>query len=251
MLRKNKTLFPTDTGDVVSSFIEQNFENYISDSFTAEMENELDEIANGKRDYTKTLKDFYEPFNKIVMSKENIEKITNIGNAPDEFKCPECGADMVIKLSKNGKFMSCSRFPDCNGARTIDGGTIDPPKETGELCPKCKTGKLVERHGRFGKFISCNNYPKCKFIKESENNTENLKNDTGVGCPICKKEQWLRKREIWNFYSCSNYPKCKNAIKAKPTGDLCKECDSLMMEGTKTIPTRCSKKNAPIIILIS
>ncbi|MEK7652802.1 MAG: type I DNA topoisomerase [Patescibacteria group bacterium] len=244
--KKNKTLFPTDTGDVVSSFIEQNFENYISDSFTAEMENELDEIANGKRDYTKTLKDFYEPFNKIVMSKENIEKITNIGNAPDEFKCPECGADMVIKLSKNGKFMSCSRFPDCNGARTIDGGTIDPPKETGELCPKCKTGKLVERHGRFGKFISCNNYPKCKFIKESENNTENLKNDTGVGCPICKKGTMVEKKGKFGiFYSCSNYPKCKNAIKAKPTGDLCKECDSLMMEGTKTIPTRCSKKECP------
>ncbi|MEK7182507.1 MAG: type I DNA topoisomerase, partial [Patescibacteria group bacterium] len=205
--KKNKTLFPTDTGDVVSSFIEQNFENYISDSFTAEMENELDEIANGKRDYTKTLKDFYEPFNKIVMSKENIEKITNIGNAPDEFKCPECGSSMIIKLGKNGRFMSCSRFPECNGARTIDGGTIDPPKETGELCPKCKTGKLVERHGRFGKFISCNNYPKCKFIKESENNTENLKNDTGVGCPICKKGTMVeRKGRFGIFYSCSNYP---------------------------------------------
>ncbi|TSD03366.1 MAG: DNA topoisomerase I [Parcubacteria group bacterium Athens0714_16] len=244
--KKNKTLFPTDTGDVVSSFIEQNFENYVSDSFTAEMENELDEIANGKRDYTKTLKDFYGPFNKIVMSKENIEKITNMGDAPSEFKCPECGADMVIKLSKNGKFMSCGKFPECNGARTIDGGIIDPPKETGELCPDCKTGKLIERHGRFGKFIACSNYPKCKFIKESENNTENLKNDTGVGCPICKKGTMVEKKGKFGiFYSCSNYPKCKNAIKAKPTGDICKECGSLMMEGTKTIPTRCSKKECP------
>lgn len=244
--RKNRTLFPTDTGDVVSSFIEKNFENYISDSFTAEMEDELDEIADGKRDYTKTLKDFYEPFNKIVMSKENIEKITNMGSAPNEFKCPECGGPMVIKLGKNGRFMSCSKFPECSGARTIDGGTIDPPKETGEMCPECKNGKLVERHGRFGKFIACSNYPKCKYIKESENNEERKQNDTGIECPVCKKGTMVeRKGRFGIFYSCSNYPKCKNAIKSKPTGDICNECGSLMMEGTKTIPERCSNKSCP------
>jgi len=245
--KKNKTLFPTDTGEVVSTFIEENFGEYISDSFTAEMENELDEIANGERNYTKTLKDFYTPFNKKVMSKENIEKITNMGDAPGEFKCPECEASMVIKLSKNGKFMSCSKFPDCNGARTIDGGIIDPPKETGENCPECKTGKLIERHGRFGKFISCNNYPKCKYVKQSENNENNNQNDTGIKCPICEKGTFVeRKGRFGIFYSCSNYPKCKNAIKAKPTGNICKECGSLMMEGTKTIPERCSKKDCPM-----
>ncbi|MFA5838417.1 MAG: type I DNA topoisomerase [Candidatus Paceibacterota bacterium] len=244
--KKNRTLFPTDIGDVVSTFIENNFREYISDSFTAEMEDELDEIADGKRDYTKTLKDFYGPFNKKVQSKENIEKITNISEAPEEFKCPECSSSMIIKLGKNGRFMSCSRFPDCNGARTIDGGMIDPPKETGEMCPECKTGKLIERHGRFGKFIACSNYPKCKFIKESENNGERRQNDTGVECPVCKKGTMVeRKGRFGIFYSCSNYPKCKNAIKAKPTGNVCKECGSLMMEGTKTIPTRCSNKGCP------
>ncbi len=113
---------PTDTGDVVSSFLEQNFPSYISDSFTAEMENELDEIASGERTYEKTLTDFYKPFHKDVKSKEKIEKLTNLGLADPKFKCPKCGkTPMEIKLGKNGKFLSCTRYPDCDGALTIDG----------------------------------------------------------------------------------------------------------------------------------
>jgi DNA topoisomerase I len=239
--KQGKTLFPTDTGDVVSSFLENNFEKYISDSFTAEMEDELDEIAGGKREYVKTLADFYTPFAKEVNSKKDIEKITNLGEAPKEFKCPKCGADMVIKLSKTGKFMSCSKFPDCGGARTIDGEELEGPKETGEDCPKCKKGRLIERDGRFGRFISCNNYPKCKFIKTSPE--EEAKNRTGVKCNKCSDGEMSERRGRFGlFYSCSNYPTCKHAIKAKPTGNICPMCNSLMMEGTKTIPERCSNK---------
>jgi DNA topoisomerase I len=119
--KEGKTLFPTDTGDVVSSFVEENFEKYISDSFTAEMEDELDEIALGKRGYKKTLTDFYKEFSKYVKEKENIKKITDLGDAPKEFPCPKCGKHMIIKLGRGGKFMSCSDFPDCDGARKIDG----------------------------------------------------------------------------------------------------------------------------------
>ncbi len=120
--KENKSLRPTDTGDVVSSFLEQNFPSYISDSFTAEMENELDEIASGERTYEKTLTDFYKPFHKDVKSKEKIEKLTNLGLADPKFKCPKCGkTPMEIKLGKNGKFLSCTRYPDCDGALTIDG----------------------------------------------------------------------------------------------------------------------------------
>lgn len=248
--KEGKTLFPTDTGDVVSTFLEENFEKYISDSFTAEMEDELDEIAEGKREYVKTLADFYAPFTKDVDSKKDIEKITNLGEAPDEHKCPKCDASMVIKLSKTGKFMSCSKFPECQGARTIDGEELEGPKETGEGCPKCEKGKLVERDGRFGRFISCNNYPKCKFIKTSPEEEARMK--TGIKCNKCDSlpaqaggEMVERRGRFGIFYSCSNYPKCKHAIKAKPTGNTCPMCNSLMMEGTKTIPERCSDKNCP------
>lgn len=235
--KEGKTLHPTDTGEVVSTFLENNFEKYINDSFTAEMENELDEIAEGKIKYEKVLKDFYGPFSKDVKSKEKIEKITNLGES--EEKCPVCGGPMVIKLSKNGKFLSCAKFPKCVGARKADGSIMEGPKETGEKCPDCATGKLVEREGRFGKFISCNNYPKCKFIKKSPE--EEAKAKTGVKCPKCTDGEIVERRGRFGpFYSCSNYPKCNFAMKARPTGKICDLCGSLMMEGTKTIPERCS-----------
>jgi len=236
-----RSLKVTDTGEVVSTFLEENFAEYISDTFTAEMEDELDEIADGKRDYAKTLGDFYKPFLKDVKSKEKIEKITNLGDAPSEFVCPICSGPMIIKLSKNGKFMSCAKFPDCSGARTIEGEIMEGPKEIGEKCPKCEKGELVERTGRFGKFISCARYPKCKFIREDEEGK--AKRSTGVECPMCKKGMMTEKRGRFGiFYGCSNYPDCKNIIKSKPTGDICKLCGSLMMDGTKTIPVRCSNK---------
>ena len=242
--KEGRTLFPTDTGDAVSSFLEKYFESYISDSFTAEMEDELDDIANGKREYVKTLEDFYGPFRKDVESKQHIEKISNLGDAPKEFPCPVCGGPMIYKLSKSGKFMSCSKFPECTGARTLDGKELEGPKETGEICPECGKGKLIERDGRYGRFIACSNYPKCKFVKQDEETAK--KAMTGVECPVCKKGEMMERRGRFGiFYSCSKYPDCKYAIKAKPTGRTCPMCGALMMEGTKTIPERCSDKSCP------
>lgn len=255
--KEGKTLFPTDVGEVVSDFLEKHFMNYISDSFTAEMENELDEISRGEREYEKTLKDFYGPFLKDVKSKEKLEKATNLGDAPENIKCPKCGSSMIIKLSRGGKFYSCSKYPDCDGALMLDGTELKGPKETGELCPECGVdekglpreagtkwgGKLVvrERRDGTGTFISCSRYPKCKFIKSDVE--DEAKKKTGVMCPVCKTGDISERRGRFGiFYSCSNYPKCKFAIKAKPTGAICKECVSLMMEGTKTIPERCSNK---------
>jgi DNA topoisomerase-1 len=248
--KENKTLFPTDVGEVVSDFLEKHFANYISDTFTAEMEDELDEISRGEREYEKTLKDFYIPFSKDVKSKEKLEKATNLGDAPKNIKCPKCGNAMIIKLSRGGKFYSCSRYPDCDGALMLDGTELKGPEETGEMCPECgekKGGKLIIRQRRdgTGTFISCSRYPKCKFIKKDEK--EEAKKRTGIICPLCKKGDISERRGRFGiFYSCSNYPDCKFAMKAKPTGNICKGCGSLMMEGTKTIPERCSNKNCPM-----
>lgn len=248
--KQGRTLIPTHTGDVVSSFIEEHFGQYISDSFTSEMENELDEIAQGSRGYEKTLKSFYTPFTKAVAGKKKIAKITSMGDTPAEFTCPECGGAMEYKLSRNGRFMSCKRFPECHGARKEDGSIMEPPKEIGEPCPVCNEkhgGQLTEREGRFGKFIACSRYPKCKYIKKDA-----LLNTTGVPCPECaaagreKGEMVERRGRFGPFYSCSNYPDCKLTTKARPTGNLCTQCGSLMMDGTKTIPERCSNKACPM-----
>ncbi len=243
--KEGRALLPTDTGEVVSDFLEKNFAQYISDSFTAEMENELDEIAEGKRKYEKMLGDFYKPFSKEVKAKsKTAEKITNLGEADEKHRCPVCNGPMVIKLSRNGKFLSCAKFPECSGARKIDGSIMEGPKETGEKCPQCLSGKLMEREGKFGKFVACSNYPKCKFIKKSAE--QEAKEKTGVECPECKEGEIIERRGRFGvFYSCSNYPKCKFAMKAKPTGNICNLCGSLMMEGTKTIPERCSNKACP------
>ncbi|MBP6942495.1 MAG: type I DNA topoisomerase [Candidatus Buchananbacteria bacterium] len=248
--KDGRSLKPTDTGDTVSSFLEEHFGHYISDSFTADMEDELDDIASGTRGYVKTLKEFYGPFTEAVKSKKKMEKITNLGDAPADTKCPVCGGSMIIKLAKNGKFYSCAKFPECTGALTLEGKELEGPKETGEACPECKDGKLIEREGKFGKFVACNNYPKCKFVKKDT--SEGGAGDTGVECPLCHKGTMREKRGRFGvFYGCGNYPDCKHIIKTKPTGAICGyaretgPCPHLMMEGTKTIPERCSDKTCP------
>lgn len=243
--KQNKSLIPTDTGEVVSDFLEKNFASYISDSFTAEMENELDDIASGKRKYEKILKDFYGPFTKEIKEKNKLEKATVLGE-DSRFTCPidpSHGA-MLIKLGRTGKFLSCRLFPDCPGARKLDGTLMEGPKETGELCPECG-GKLLEREGKFGKFIACSNWKRgkkgCHYIKQSPEEEEKRK--TGVKCPECDGEIVERRGRFGPFFSCSNYPKCRFIIKSRPTGKKCELCSSLMMEGTKTIPERCSNKS--------
>lgn len=248
----NKALHPTDTGEVVTSFLEAELGQYISDTFTADMEDKLDKIANGETTYLKTLKDFYGPFLKDVKSKEKLEKATNLGEAPDDILCPLCNSHMVVKLAKNGKFYSCSKYPECLGARKLDGTLMEGPKKLGRKCPKCGDiegknggGELMERDGRYGKFIACSNYPKCKYIEQDEE--ERKKKSTGISCGWCKDGVMEERRGRFGvFYACTNYPECKHAIKAKPTGNRCPVCNELMMEGTKTIPERCSNKDCPM-----
>ncbi len=149
--KEGRTLFPTETGDVVSSFLEKNFSEYIDDNFTASMEDQLDEIAAGDRQYEKTLKEFYVPFKKDVKSKEKIAKLTDLGPVPEEFTCPKCGSPMIFKLSRNGRFMSCKRFPDCTGARTAEGAVIEPEKPIGTH-PELNLPIFV-LSGRFGPYL--------------------------------------------------------------------------------------------------
>lgn len=164
--KEGRSLKPTDTGDVVSTFLEDNFPTYISDTFTAEMEDELDQIAEGTREYAKTLKDFYDPFLKEVKKKDKeAGKITDLGPAPSEFACPVCGKPMVFKLSRQGKFMSCSTFPDCVGARTEAGEVIsnEPAKPIGAHPDSGEPIYVLS--GRFGPYVQLGGEPTGKVKK--------------------------------------------------------------------------------------
>ncbi len=158
--RDNRSLKPTDTGDVVSSFLEEYFPSYISDSFTADMENQLDEIASGERTYLKTLSDFYGPFHKDVKSKEKLAKATNLGKADPKFKCPKCASPMEIKLGRNGKFLSCEKYPDCDGALTLEGMEFKKDEPIGT---DPTTGlPIFVLNGRFGPYVQLGFKPEKK-----------------------------------------------------------------------------------------
>jgi len=155
--KEGRTLIPTDTGDVVSTFLETHFKQYIDDDFTSEMENELDEIAAGERGYKKTLTDFYTPFKKAVDAKEDIDKLTTLGPGPKEFPCPDCGASMDKKLGRNGTFLSCSKYPDCEGARLIDGSEAKPDEPIGNH-PETDEPVFV-MNGRYGPYVQLGETP--------------------------------------------------------------------------------------------
>jgi DNA topoisomerase-1 len=165
VIKDGRALRPTDTGDVVSSFLEQHFSEYINDTFTSEMEDNLDEIATGHRTYVKTLTDFYLPFQKAVAAKADIEKLTNLGVGPKQFPCPLCGSGMIIKLGRSDTFLSCDRFPECTGARLINGSELKPEAPLGT---HPTTGEAVYvLNGKFGPYVQLGETPEKKKGKKA------------------------------------------------------------------------------------
>jgi DNA topoisomerase I len=146
-----RALKPTATGMVVSGWLEEHFPEYISDTFTALMEDQLDEIARGERGYTETLTEFYGPFEKAVHAKDKLPKATGLGDAGAEFPCPLCGSPMEMKLGRGGVFMSCKRYPDCMGARTEEGVELKGDEPIGH--DPVTGAPIFIKTGRFGPYV--------------------------------------------------------------------------------------------------
>lgn len=166
-----KSFEPTELGEIVDSLIEAFFPDIVNIDFTAQLEDELDEIETGEQQWVKVVDQYYQPFSKeITEAEEKIEKI-QIKDEPAGFDCDICGAPMVIKLGRYGKFYACSRFPDCRNTKAIT-------KEIGVVCPKCHEGQVLERKSKKNRiFYGCSRYPDCDFVTWDK--------PAGRDCPKC------------------------------------------------------------------
>jgi len=216
---------PREIGVFVNEYLIQNFPDLMQFEFTAQLEEKLDLISEGKNDWLEYLKSYYALLKKDLEGAEQIEGIKGKG-IPSEDNCPECGKPLVIKDGRFGRFKACSGFPECKYKQGLD------KKETkmlDETCPDCSS-QLVLRDGRYGTFTACSNYPQCKYIK-----TE--KQDTGIGCPDCEGNIVRKKtRRGKIFYGCSRYPKCKFASWDEPVQQPCPQCERkfILHKRTKT-----------------
>lgn len=202
--RERKFLFPTDIGRVVAHFLKGNFTQLVDYQYTANVEDSLDEIAKGKKKYIPFLDGQYKPLmENIQKAEKNVKKEDVVVLGGSDEKCPVCGAKMVIKLGRYGKFLSCSRFPECKGMKDIngEGEELDFNKYLKvEKCPKCGS-RMVLKNGKFGKFWACENYPECRTTMPLLLNEK---------CPECGRNL-VEKKSRWGktFKGCSGYPECK------------------------------------------
>ncbi|HOA18269.1 MAG TPA: type I DNA topoisomerase [bacterium] len=201
--REGRYFIPKDVAYVVNDLLVGHFPEVIDYGFTAQMEDELDEIAEGKKEWAPVIRDFYTPFSRDLEKKDkelNKHDVTNLGESDE--KCPKCGKNLVFKLGKYGKFLSCSDYPECEYAKPLNNsGESLSDEEFGE-CPNCEDGKFILKQGRFGKFLACSNYPKCKTTKP-------YLEKIGIKCPKCGEgDVVVKKAKYKNFYGCSRYPDC-------------------------------------------
>jgi DNA topoisomerase I len=223
---ENRRFYPEDVGDVVTDLLVEHFPEIVDVGFTARMEDELDDIAEGKMRWTQVLDEFYGPFERLLEKKE--EEIERPQEELDELcpLCPEEGREpgkLVIKLGRAGKFIGCKNYPECRYTRNVNGETRPAPEPTGEACPECGRD-LVRRVGRYGPFVGCSGYPDCKYIKKEEKGT-------GVTCPQCGGGELVakRSRKGRTFYSCNRYPECKFAVWQRPLSEPCPNCGGLLV----------------------
>jgi len=211
--KEEKALLPTDVGKVVTNLLRNNFKRLVDYKYTAKVEDELDDIANGKSEYIPVIDAQYKPLvAEIEKALKDVNKEDIVILSKSKEKCPVCGSEMLVRVGRYGKFLTCSKFPECKGMKDLSGGeeSLDFKKYAKpEKCPKCGS-KLLLKNSKYGKFWACEKYPECKgtlplLLQEK--------------CPECGGNL-VERRSKWGktFIGCSTYPKCKyikKSFKAK------------------------------------
>lgn len=222
-------LVPTETGKTVNDFLMKGFPELINVDFTSQLEEQLDEVEEGNKQWVAAVRDFYTPFTREMERAKTIPGPKDIVEPPTNIPCEKCGRMLEIKWGRNGKFLACPAYkddPPCKNTQNFEklpDGTIKiVPKEeitTDQVCDKCSS-PMVVKTGRFGKFIACSAYPQCKTTKPLA---------LGVKCPqpdcggdLVQK----RTKKGRSFFACSHYPKCEYALWDRPVPKVCPTCQA-------------------------
>jgi len=223
IIRERKGFVPTELGFVVNDVLIKSFPELINEEYTAKMENSLDNIEQGSIEWRSFLKEFYQSFEPMLKNAEtHMNDLKNNIQEETGEVCEKCGAKMIVKWGRFGKFLSCERYPECKNAKPLNGGPIFDEK-IGEKCPECGS-ELIKKMGPYGAFIACEKYPQCKYTRQ-------ILVETGVNCPECGTGKIIERtfKRYRKFYGCSNYPKCKFMVWDKPVPIKCPKCGALFL----------------------
>ena len=246
---QNRYFRPTELGFIVNDLLVENFPDIFDVEFTARMEENLDRVESLEIESLEILKQFYYPFKKdLDAASEDMLSVKGVG-LPTGLNCPECGQQLRIKVGKNGHFLACSGYPDCNYSRDYtrdEKGKIQPTEMptdevVDKICDKCGSSMVIKR-GRYGEFLACSAYPDCKHTQSLNSNGAN--NKIGVPCPEedCDGEILERKSKRGKvFFGCSQFPKCEFATWDKPVDEECPQC------GAKILVEKASKKQGTFL----
>ncbi len=235
---EQRRFIATELGEIVTDQLVQHFGDLINTEFTARMENDLDAVESGEVKWVKVVKRFNDLFTEDLGRAESGMRSIKQDPELSDVLCDKCGAPMAVLFNKRGKFLGCSRYPECKNTMPVEGRREKTPAiATDYLCPKCQS-PMVIREGRRGRFLACTGYPKCKStasIDEEGRIVEPKK--TGVSCDKCGSEMIIRGSRRGPFLACSAFPKCRNAkplpdeLREKPreTEEMCDKCGSPMV----------------------
>lgn len=214
-------IVPTDLGMIVTELLVENFPRIMDVGFTAKMEEDLDEIEEGKIEWLKAIREFYGPFSRQVEQAKRDMKDIKREQISTDIECDRCGRKMVIRWGSRGRFLACAGYPECTNTKDfveVDGRIRVVERRVEEKCPTC--GNPMEiKEGRFGRFLACSSYPKCKTTRPIS---------TGVECPEESCDGKLverRSKRGKTFFGCSNYPSCRYTLKDRPINKACPSCN--------------------------
>jgi len=260
---------PTELGIIVTGLLLESFDDIFEVKYTARMEEELDEIEEGKLDWRVAMAEFYQRFDKDLKHAE--EHMTDIKRMeePTGEMCPKCGKPLVLKWGKHGKFIACTGYPECTYTREPDSSDVEVAEQgEEEYCENCGR-PMVLKKGRFGTFLACSGYPDCKTTKQI-GGTQKKDQPLDEKCPQCQSNLVMKYGRFGEFTACSNYPTCKY-VKQKTIGVKCPECsegeiierrskkgrtfygcnrypDCTFVAWGKPVPEKCSECGSPYMV---